>query len=391
MQYFLEFLSAPVLGTLADENGRKPMFVSAFCVFAVANGLLALSPTIPMVFVTGVLYGLFDSGTPTAYAIISDIAAVRNDPLSSKFGTMSAVTAISFIIGPLLGAYLVDLSIPLAFFVSTIISLLGALCAYVFLEETVSYRKAKALVSWSDVLVDQQVWLKTFRPLLALKVHLSSFRMILLLIPLFITAMNTGLSYTLYMYMSDIIGASATEIGVYLAVRGVLNAVAQAVFLKILVPHYINDEQATLAALIMSGFQRVLLAGCDSVFQLTTINVCTSFASTALASYKTVLVQESLKQPEAENFQATLQGAITSVRTLAMAIGAVIFPAIYSYSISSYSLFYFPQLSFIVSGVSFFVASILLFFILKKDTMLEASSSRSAEDLEKEQKALAKT
>lgn len=371
MQYLLEFLSAPLLGSLADEKGRKPVFLMAFLLFSVTNGLLAFAPSVPMVFATAAMSGIFDAGTPTAYAIVIDIAVFRQDSLSTKFGMMGALTGLAFTIGPYLGGYLVEYSFGLTFFVSMMISLIGAAICFLCMEETVDLRlrghkmNTKS-VSLLNKLTDSEFWSLSIKSLEALEVHLSSLRMRLLLIPLFLAAMTTGLSYTLFMYMTEVLGATSTDIGLYLAFQGILNAFSQGVLMTFLIPTYLNDRQATMMAFLVSGVQRFLLALCGHIWGLNVVNTFTCASSIYLPSFKSVMVKESLKMPEAEKYQANLQGALTSVRTLAMALGSLVFPALYSLSISTDG-FYFPQLAFLVSGTLFLLSFALMYVVLNID------------------------
>lgn len=73
-RYCLEFFSAPILGSIADQKGRKPIFIFAFCICGLEYTLLCLFPSIFTVFFTRAISGLGDAGVATAYAMITDVA-----------------------------------------------------------------------------------------------------------------------------------------------------------------------------------------------------------------------------------------------------------------------------------------------------------------------------
>jgi DHA1 family tetracycline resistance protein-like MFS transporter len=74
MRYMIEFFSSPVLGTIADVKGRKGVLLLSFLSCATEFFLLALAPSIPMLFVARAISGLGDVGASTTYTIVTDIA-----------------------------------------------------------------------------------------------------------------------------------------------------------------------------------------------------------------------------------------------------------------------------------------------------------------------------
>ena len=64
-----------------------------------------MTPDILTLYCCRAVAGLGDSGLSTAYAIYSDIAAFNDDEITAKFGELTAIISVSFLVGPLL-AYL---------------------------------------------------------------------------------------------------------------------------------------------------------------------------------------------------------------------------------------------------------------------------------------------
>lgn len=135
-RYISEFFAAPLLGTGTDIIGRKPMLLGSFIICGVEYALLAFFPSIPMLFATRIMAGLFDCSNPTVYTIITDLAFYNGDNVTTKFGLITALLGIGFVVGPLLGGVLCDISISLCFLISTVITGVGAVITLFFLEET---------------------------------------------------------------------------------------------------------------------------------------------------------------------------------------------------------------------------------------------------------------
>lgn len=135
-RYISEFFAAPLLGTGTDIIGRKPMLLGSFIICGVEYALLAFFPSIPMLFATRIMAGLFDCSNPTVYTIITDLAFYNGDNVTTKFGLITALLGIGFVVGPLLGGVLCDISISLCFLIATVITGVGAVVTLFFLDET---------------------------------------------------------------------------------------------------------------------------------------------------------------------------------------------------------------------------------------------------------------
>jgi len=110
MRYIIEFITAPVLGSVADSHGRRPVFFTSLCICALEFFLLALFPSVPMIFIARGLSGLGDVGASTTYTVITDIATYNNDVVAQKYGLMGAMFGLAFIIGPFAGGLLSSVS-----------------------------------------------------------------------------------------------------------------------------------------------------------------------------------------------------------------------------------------------------------------------------------------
>jgi MFS family permease len=135
-RYISEFFAAPLLGTGTDLIGRKPMLFGSIAICGIEYAILSFFPSIEMLFATRIMAGLFDCSNPTVYTIITDLAIYNGDNVTTQFGLITALLGIGFVIGPLLGGILCDISISFCFLISAIISGIGAAATLFFLEET---------------------------------------------------------------------------------------------------------------------------------------------------------------------------------------------------------------------------------------------------------------
>jgi MFS family permease len=143
IRYSVEFVASPVAGTMADVIGRKPIFLFCFLCISIEYFTLAVTPDLFTLFICRAVAGLGDSGLSTAYAIVSDIAAFNDDEITSKFGQLTAIIAVSFLCGPLIGGVLADINPRLCLGVSGIVSTIALLVVMCTLEETLDLSSTK--------------------------------------------------------------------------------------------------------------------------------------------------------------------------------------------------------------------------------------------------------
>ena len=144
---FAQALSIPLYGRLADAYGRKPLFFLGTALFMLGSALSGLAPGMAALVGFRALQGLGAGAVqPIAYTIVGDIYTPAERARIQ--GVVSAVFGVAAIIGPWLGAFLVEHgSWRLIFWVNLPIA--GAAIAMIaaFLPERVVRRRAR--IDWT--------------------------------------------------------------------------------------------------------------------------------------------------------------------------------------------------------------------------------------------------
>jgi EmrB/QacA subfamily drug resistance transporter len=105
-------LSAALLtasGVLADRLGRRRVFVAGAVLFVAASGLCAIAPSAAVLVAARGAQGAA-SAAVTASGLAVLATATAGAERARALGTFAAVAALSFVVGPLLGGVLTDLS-----------------------------------------------------------------------------------------------------------------------------------------------------------------------------------------------------------------------------------------------------------------------------------------
>ena len=124
----MQFIFAPILGSLSDHYGRRPILLFSLLGFGIDYIFLAFAPTIGWLFVARVFSGITGSSITTAAAYMADISDEKTR--AKNFGMIGAAFGIGFIIGPLLGGLLGEIGPRIPFFVAAGLALINALYGY---------------------------------------------------------------------------------------------------------------------------------------------------------------------------------------------------------------------------------------------------------------------
>jgi MFS family permease len=129
-----QFFATPVLGSLSDKWGRKPLLVISLAGTCISFLLFAEARSMLILFAARILDGLTGGNVSVAQAMVSDTATSQNR--AKKFGILGSAFGFGFVIGPAIGGLLNEFGPKVPFFFAAGISLTGTLCAAFLLKET---------------------------------------------------------------------------------------------------------------------------------------------------------------------------------------------------------------------------------------------------------------
>ena len=129
-----QLIFSPVLGSLSDSYGRRPVLILSIAGVAANYLLLAWAPSLPWLFLGRALAGATSANIATANAYIADISTPEQR--ARRFGTVMAVFSLGFVAGPPLGGLLGDIDLRLPFQISAALAGLNALYGWIVLPES---------------------------------------------------------------------------------------------------------------------------------------------------------------------------------------------------------------------------------------------------------------
>jgi MFS transporter, DHA1 family, tetracycline resistance protein len=100
----MQFFFAPVIGSISDRFGRRPVILLSNFGLGCDYLLMALAPTLSWLFIGRIISGITSASFPTANAYVADV--VPADQRAAKLGLLSASFGLGFIVGPAVGGLL---------------------------------------------------------------------------------------------------------------------------------------------------------------------------------------------------------------------------------------------------------------------------------------------
>ena len=131
----MQFIFAPMWGSLSDRYGRKKILVIGALGFGLSQLLFGLATELWMLFAARSLAGILSSATaPTAMAYISDSTTKENR--GGGMGIMGAAMGVGMTLGPGVGGLLARKSLSTPFFVAAGLAAVAAILIATVLPES---------------------------------------------------------------------------------------------------------------------------------------------------------------------------------------------------------------------------------------------------------------
>ena len=212
----MQFFFSPVLGSLSDRFGRRPIVLLSNFGLAADYLLMAWAPALPWLFAGRVISGVSASSIPTAMAYMADVTP--HEKRAGAFGMLSAAFGVGFVVGPAMGGLLGSVNPRLPFLVSAGLSLLNGLYGTFVLPESLK-KENRAGFSW-----------KRANPIGSMVMLMRSRSLLLLSTVLILgyvaqqSLMNVYVIYTDYRYhwSAREVGLSLGFLGVFTIIYGML-------------------------------------------------------------------------------------------------------------------------------------------------------------------------
>ncbi len=310
----MQFICAPIWGSLSDQVGRKPMLLLGLLGFGVSFLIIGLSSSLWLLFVARFVGGVLSSAAiPSSMAFVADITS--EEERGSGMGVMGAAMGLGLIMGPAIGGLLAGMSLSAPFFVAAAMSLLNLLFALLLLPESLpAHRRVRGGRKGPqlDVMVR------------ALAGPIG-FPLVLTLVATFAVSNLEGM---FAFWIQDKLGYGASDLGGIFVVMGITTAVVQAGVAGRLM-NAIGDEAVVRLGLFLTtaGFLALLAVG-----GMLSLLVCTALWAAGGATLRPAL--STIISKRAQTGQGAAMGMMGSFDSLGRIVGPLWGGMLYQQNIS---------------------------------------------------------
>ncbi|MEI9965794.1 MAG: MFS transporter [Caulobacteraceae bacterium] len=139
----MQLIASPVQGALSDRFGRRPVILLSNFGMGLNYLLMAVSPSLALLFVGRLISGVCAGSVPAAMAYLADV----NPPekRAASFGLLGAGFSLGFAIGPAVGGLLGALGPRAPFWAAAALSLANAMYGLFVLPESLSKERRAPL------------------------------------------------------------------------------------------------------------------------------------------------------------------------------------------------------------------------------------------------------
>ena len=305
----MQFIFAPVLGSLSDRLGRRPVLLLSLGGAAINYLFLAFAPSLGMLLLGRAIAGLSSANVSVATAYLTDISTQAQR--ARRFGLLNAMFGAGFIIGPVLGGALGDYGLRLPFMAAAVLNMGNLLLAFFALPESRTPTRTR-------------IDLAAFNPLRPLRWVFAEKRLLPITL-IFFTLSAAGEVYGVCwaLWGHDAFEWNGLWIGLSLGAFGVCQALAQA-FLPGPAVKLLGERATILAGVACACVALVVMAFATHswmIFAIMPVFALGGIGAPALQSLATRQV--------AEDRQGQFQGVLASSVSLASVLCPLLFSSIY--------------------------------------------------------------
>ncbi len=354
----MQFISSPILGSLSDRFGRRPIILIATAGSAIDYVIMAKAPTLTWFFVARMISGSTAGVLSTANAYIADVTPPEKR--AQSFGLLGAAFGIGFIIGPVVGGILGNHSLHLPFWFAAGCSALNFFYGYFMLPESLKPENRREF-SW-----------KRANPIGALAA-LKRFPAVLGLVECYfiLTLSQVMLQSTWALYTDYRYSWSPLQVGLSLMFVGVATGLVQATLVKKLVPK-IGDTRSVILGLCISIIAQIgygLAPYGWMIYAIVCFGCMAGIGQPALQSYVTKHIPP--------NEQGAVQGVFAGLASLAGIPGPWIATHSFGWAVAPERSVHLPGIAFFEGAILTVIGLILAIRSFRKDYSMPGSEAAS--------------
>ncbi|MCY4322303.1 MAG: TCR/Tet family MFS transporter [Gammaproteobacteria bacterium] len=327
----IQFLIAPVLGSLSDRFGRRPVLLVSLFAFSLDYLAMALAPTLAWLFIARAIAGVCGATYSTLTAYIADTTG--EEERAKYIGYLSAAWGVGFIFGPAIGGLLGEVGPRVPFYVASAVCFLNFVYGYLVLPESLGEdnRRPFSLIRANTI---------------GAIFHLRGSTVLGLLAAYFFYQIAHDSNPSVWSFFTiERFGWSEFQVGLSVAFVGVMIAIANSLLVAPAIK-LLGERRA-----IPVGYACQALGFIGFAFSTHGWQLILSIVPFALGAIGSVALRSHMTKQVTPDQQGELQGAIASIMGLGAILAPPVMTQLFGYYTSPAAPVYFPGVSFALAAL----------------------------------------
>lgn len=345
----MQFLFGPLLGTLSDRFGRKPVLMVSIAALGIDYVVLATAPHLWVLFVGRLIAGIAGATFSTAFAVADDVSTPEEK--GANIGLVSAGFGLGFVLGPALGGVIGEAFGPRGpIWAAAGVSALNLIFGLLFFRESLPI-DARRRFDMTNA--------NPFTALFALRFAGSA---LLLVLCYFIFNLATNVYQLVWPFFTEArFGWGEQMTGLSLAAVGVGFIVAQAGVLRSAIKRF-GVAGVLIGALVIE----VIALAITSVLSVGWM-AFVFIPMMALGSLATPTLNTLISSRVPKDQQGAIQGLLSSMLGLSLIIGPFLYNGSFQWFTRQDAGQYWPGAPFAIAAVLAVVVLLLTLFSTRQD------------------------
>jgi len=338
----MQFVASPVLGKLSDRFGRRPVLLVSLFFSAIDYLLMAYAPTLSILFLGRIISGLTGASITVATAYIADVSTDENR--AGNFGLIGAAFGLGFILGPAIGGLLGSQNPHYPFIAAALFTALNFIYGSFILPESLPPEsRRKKVLDWKEL----NPFSSILKVLESKKIHLLVWAYVLFNM----AGQVHPACWTLFTRRK--FGWTPAQIGISLAVVGVLSAISQGWLTRIIIPKVGEWRAVKIGAWgeAASFFLFSIVANGTMMYTVLAVSSLFWIGQPALQS---ILTKSTPPEQQGE-----LQGSLNSMASVTSIVSPLVATALFSYFSNQQGLQYLGA-PYAYGALCFLVAALMI-------------------------------
>lgn len=352
----MQFLASPVIGSLSDRYGRRPVILISCAGLALDWMLMALAPNLWWLAVGRILGGLTSSSFTAIYAYMADITAPENR--ARAYGLIGAAFSGGFVLGPVVGGFLGEIGTRAPFWFAAALSGVAFLYGLFILPESLPVEK-RMLFSW-----------RRANPIGAMSLLLRKAELTGLAVVNFLLYFSHHVFSAIFvLYAMHRYGWGPREVGLLLAGVGVIDMVMQGMVVGP-VTKALGDRNTMLVGFVGGTVGMAMMGWAPNGLWFTLAMLPNALWGLAMPTMQALMTRQV-----GDDEQGQLQGANNSVASIAGIASPLFFGWIYALSVGQGAWVPHPGLAFFMAAAVLAAAGLVGWRVGVKAERAEAAAA----------------